>query len=166
MAQAIKDKEFYDLCLAKLNYNKSTGAFSWADTGSLCESMDANGYLRVKVSGKYVKLHRLAWYAVNGEIPDLLDHINRDKADNRIENLRLATHKENCRNRKSVGATSFYKGVCYRKTDNKFVARILVDGKREFLGAYKTEINAAVAYDMRAKEVYKDFAVLNFEEIV
>ena len=156
------DKDFYDLCLSKVSYEPDSGKFFWKGSGFECTSTDVGGYKRIKVNGRTMKLHRLAWYAVTGEIPSMLDHSDRDKSNNKVSNLRVCSQSENARNRKSVGASPF-KGVCYRKTDNKWVSRILVDGKREFLGAFKREIDAALAYDKRAATAYRQYAVLNFD---
>lgn len=84
--------------------------------------------------------------------------------DNRRCNLRLATHQENCFNiRKRDGTSSKYKGV-YFDTQNArtWRARIARDGKRRHLGSFRSEVEAAKAYDAAAKELFGEFAWLNF----
>lgn len=91
----------------------------------------------------------------------VIDHINRNKLDNRYENLRVITAKENSYNRtKSNNSNNKYKGVI--KRGNKYVASISKDGKRHEIGGFETEEDAANAYDMMAQELFGEFAGLNF----
>lgn len=112
-----------------LSYNPTNGHFVWVASsksdlngrraGTLSKT---NGYRYIKHKGKNVPEHRLAWETVNGKVPDGLeiDHINRNKADNRISNLRLVTREENLVNREFApnlcGATgvSKHKNGLYR----------------------------------------------------
>lgn len=90
-----------------------------------------------------------------------IDHINGDKRDNRIENLRLCTRSENVMNRKkSKSNTSGYKGV--RQVGEKWEARIGYKYKLICIGTYETAEEAASAYDKKAFELFGDFAKLNF----
>lgn len=72
---------------------------NWKETG---KADDGNGYLRVQIARKNHRVHRIIWTVFNGPIPDGLeiDHINRDKTDNRLDNLRLVTSAQNNHNRK------------------------------------------------------------------
>jgi hypothetical protein len=92
----------------------------------------------------------------------VIDHINRNKLDNRFENLRVITSRENSYNRtKSKNSNNTYKGV--KKSGNKFSAIISKDGvKREICG-FMTEEDAAKAYDMMAEELFGEFAGKNFD---
>jgi len=98
--------------------------------------------------------------------PDkLVDHHNHDTLDDRRCNLRLATYAENGRNRRKSPLkckSSKYKGVSFRKRTKLWRAAICVDGKLIELGQFKTEIEAARAYDEAAKFHFKEFACLNF----
>ena len=87
---------------------------------------------------------------VTGEDPESLfiDHINRDKTDNRIENLRLSTNAENLCNKPTKGAYLFR---------NKWRAQIHLKGKTKYLGSYATEAEAVEAYQKAAKELKGDF---------
>lgn len=110
--------------------------------------------------GRWVLLHRLVWVLMNGDDPGVLhiDHINGDPFDNRIENLRLATKAENCRN---VGAsknnTSGYKGVT-KVYGTKWLAQIMVNRKHYYLGVHDTAEEAHAAYCKAAEEHFGKFA--------
>ena len=91
-----------------------------------------------------------------------VDHINGDKLDNRKENLRVCTHRENGKNQKiSINNTSGYKGVF--ANHKNWQAVIGVDGKPIYLGTYPSPEKAAEAYDVAAKKYHGDFANLNFK---
>jgi hypothetical protein len=91
----------------------------------------------------------------------LIDHISRVKTDNRRENLRLATNKQNQQNRgKQRNNTSGYKDVGFRKKLNKYIAHIGVDGKTLYLGIFDCPKEAAVTYNKAALK-YHDFPCLN-----
>ena len=103
-------------------------------------------YHRIGIKGKKYSNHRLIWVYHKGAIPEdlVIDHINRDPKDNRIENLRLVTRQENNFNMSNV------KG--YSVTPNGFESMIKVGGKTIHLGTYKTIKEAKQAY-MVAKKV-------------
>jgi len=105
-----------------------------------------------------IRLHRFLLSAPKGV---LVDHINHDGLDNRRSNLRLATHQENCRNRRRRhDAGSGFKGV----TPNKpgWSAYLRIDGQGIFLGYFRDPVEAAKAYDRAAIERYGAFAFTNF----
>jgi hypothetical protein len=116
-------------------------------------TLSLNGYLKCSLRNNKVKkqftFHRLMYYFYNLDFDILnpkiqIDHINRDKLDNSIENLRVVTHQENQFNRDFKGY-GFYRG--------KWRARIGIDGKRISLGYYDTEEEAREAY-LEAKKKY------------
>lgn len=120
------------------------------------------------------------WYATNNDLRLKMhrvimaapanmhvDHINGDGLDNRRQNLRLATRYQNAANRRKFADgnrkyRSRYKGV--RPDHHKFGALVSTRGKRIYIGSFKTEIEAAQAYDRKARELFGEFASLNFPE--
>jgi hypothetical protein len=91
-----------------------------------------------------------------------VDHIDCDGLNNRRSNLRAATQQENLRNtRKRAGTTSQYKGV-WLHAPGRWRAAINIDGVKRYLGLYRSETEAAVAYDTAARELFGEFARLNF----
>jgi hypothetical protein len=93
-----------------------------------------------------------------------IDHKNHIGLDNRLQNLRVATPSENNHNaRKTKSKTSSkYKGVDFVKPTKKWRARIAVNNKRLFLGSFDSELDAAITYDVAAKQYFGEFACLNF----
>lgn len=132
-------------------------------------SRNSQGYLDVdlgKAYGKKVRntrVHRVAWFLSYGIWPNQqLDHINGNKEDNRLINLRLVDHRKNQRNGFSkVGTSSLYKGVS-RKGIKWRAYIVLPDKKMKHLGYFDNEISAAVAYDQAAREYFGEFSRLNF----
>ena len=112
-------------------------------------------------------LHRIILGAKESEI---VDHINHDGLDCRKENLRKCTCSENGKNKRSKkNSTSQYLGVhlSNKKRGSKvyryWVAQIVYQGKKVYLGQFNKEIDAARAYDSKAKELHREFANLNFK---
>lgn len=134
-----------------LHYEYETGVFSWiatkknAKAGKAAGTIMKDGYVRIKVDGTGYLAHRLVWLYVEGYFPEnKLDHINRDRKDNRRENLREASHQCNMRNRglfknNKTGIT----GVVFR--GNKYTALIRLSGKANNLGKYNNVLDAAKA---------------------
>lgn len=109
-----------------------------------------------------VAMHRLIMNAQEGEI---IDHINHNGLDNRKENLRICTHKENCRNMKVKQNVSGYKGVTFNQHNKKWEPCLRVNNKRLYLGLFTDIIEAAYAHDEAAIYHYKEFACLNFPDL-
>lgn len=121
-------------------------------------SIDTNGYAMNRIKGL---LHRLIM-----RTPENMqtDHINHDKLDNRKSNLRIVTISENQWNcLKTIKKTSsIYKGVSWDKRKNKWYSRIKKNNKAISIGNFTSEIEAAKAYDKKAKELFGEFALTNF----
>ena len=115
---------------------------------------NVRGYPTGCVLGEKRYAHRVIWAMVHGEWPDHIDHINHNKSDNRISNLRSVTHQENHMNR-SIGKsnTSGHVGVVWHKKSNKWGAKIVVNGKSKHLGLF-TDISDAIAVRAAANIEY------------
>jgi hypothetical protein len=116
-----------------------------------------------KNKARIVSLHR---EIMNNPDGLLVDHANGDGLDNRRTNLRLATHSQNQFNKRKTKSktSSRFIGVYFEKRKNRWMARIHYHGKRIWLGSFKSESDAALAYDKAALEYHKEFARLNFPE--
>ena len=110
--------------------------------------------------GSPVYLHRLLTGAVKGQV---VDHIDGNGLNNASENLRLCTPGQNRANcRKDRDNRSGYKGVTWARTSRKWMAQIVVQGKKQYLGVFVDKVRAAKAYDREAKKAHGEFAGLNF----
>lgn len=109
---------------------------------------------------KNIRMHR---FILNPPFKKEIDHINGDGLDNRRENLRICTHSENLKNReKQSNNLSGFKGVCWNKSDKRWVGQIFLKGKKcIYLGFFKTKEEAALAYNQAAKKYFGEFAKLN-----
>lgn len=111
-----------------------------------------------------IRMHRLILNAQKGEITD---HINHNGLDNRECNIRKCTHSQNNQNRKPYNLKSTskymskYKGVYH--ISNKWMAGITLNKNHSYLGLHNTEIEAAKAYDKKAREIFGEFAFCNFK---
>jgi hypothetical protein len=143
-----------------LSYNPETGLFIWRtkrgrkSANSVAGSVGDRGYILINAFGKRMYAHRLAVLAMTGEFPpDVVDHINGDKSDNRWGNLRSCTQSVNMENRQGhqrnsktslLGSSPH---VC-----GKFMAQITRNGTHRYLGLYKTAAEAHSAYLAASKE--------------
>lgn len=126
-------------------------------------SLSSHGYVVRRARGKENKLHRFIAEIHHWNVGEnIIDHINRDKKDNRKSNLRICTLQQNSFNRKrqSDDATSHYKGVTKRENGH-WRMRVYVDGKPYCDETYRTEIEAAVAYNSAAAKAHGEYALLN-----
>lgn len=120
------------------------------------------GYAVRNEKNKRIYMHRQIMQPPKGMV---VDHTNRNKADNTRANLNVCTQQENLHNRsKRNGASSRFRGVSYSTNSRKWIARITFEGRRLFLGYFTDEVEAARAYDCKAVELFGEFARLNFPE--
>lgn len=133
--------------------------------GMVAGSRMSNGYISVTFRNKRYLAHRLIWMLVNGGDPLLeIDHINRVRDDNRIENLRPVGMKGNSGNiGLSAHNTSGAKGVCWDKSRSKWIVHIKRFGRQKFLGRYAKQEDAIKAYDAAAIAHFGACALTNAE---
>ena len=146
-------------------YDQKTGQFIWKvrngrriRVGQIAGSLNADGYVRVRIDGISYQAHRLIWKHVTGEEPPTsLDHKDLDKCNNRITNLRPATHGLNGANRRlrKDNKTGF-KGVS-RLSRGCYQAYVRFDRKLIVLGYFLTPEEAHAAYCAAARDQYGEF---------
>ena len=138
-----------------LDYNQETGQFIWkvstckANAGSVAGYINSNGYMIVGLLGEKYRLHRLAWLLTHGQWPDgTIDHINCNRTDNRLCNLRNVSQSVNVQNMRSPTAanTSGFLGVYWSARRGGFMAAVKLGNKGKRRGPYKTAERAYVAY--------------------
>ena len=145
-----------------LDYNPRTGVFKRrisrgsAKAGAVAGSLHRTGYIYIRVDGVDYKAHRLAWVYHYGVPPkDLLDHVNRNKADNRIRNLREATHAQNQQNKKTYANNlSGIKGVSWYALRRKWRVRIQHNKKSILVGFFNDLAQAAQARKRAEKRLH------------
>lgn len=127
-----------------LDYDPETGVFRWKYTegrairGAEAGTIASNGYRVISINNKKHKAHRLAWMFLYRNFPiSQIDHINQDRADNRIHNLRSVSALENGRNQKiRTNNSSGFNGVTWNKRDNIWTSGIRINNVRKNLGSY------------------------------
>jgi hypothetical protein len=166
----------YEIAIQNLAYDKDTGEFTWKwrsgnrlklqtwnsrFAGMPAGCLDSRGYLVITINYVIYQGHRIAWLMTNGAWPSkIIDHINGVRNDNRICNLREATHSQNMQNRKvQANNTSGYRGVTWSKKYKNWRARIKVGGKCINIGAYSSPESASEAYEA-ARIKYHDIPII------
>jgi hypothetical protein len=152
---------------SKLDYDPNTGIFTWKiktigsrGIGNIAGHKHKLKYIHIKICKKSYMAHRLAWLYMYGEFPtEYIDHIDCDKSNNKIENLRLSSNQQNQFNRGiPKNNTSGVKGVSWFKRDKKWQVTIYVDKKAKSFGRYINFDEAvSVAVEARKKH-HGDFA--------
>jgi len=147
-----------------LHYDPETGLFSWLvhrrrhKAGAIAGCIRNDGYCRITIDGIGYFAHRIAWLYAYREAPSAqIDHIDGDRANNAISNLRQASNSENCQNRaiRSDSSTGM-PGVGWQKKHGKYQAKIGINGKRHSLGLFDTAKDANEAY-LKAKSQLHNF---------
>lgn len=153
----------YDIFSSLFSYDKETGhikrLYTWKRhrSGDKAGCLTNQGYRSIRYSGRDYLEHRIAWLLSYGHWPEAeIDHINGDRSDNRIKNLRLAKRIENCRNTSIRKDNSTgYKGVS--KVGKRFRAQISCSGKVIHLGRFDTAKEAHEAYRKASSEYHGEF---------
>lgn len=140
----------------RYSYDKQTGALVWREeakprrAGRAAGGVDSRGYTQISINGTLYLAHRLVWMLHHGEvIPEVIDHINGIRRDNRIENLRAADSFINAQNTRAARVSNKHsgmQGVSRITRSNKWQARILAYGVRHHLGSFDTPEQAHAAY--------------------
>jgi hypothetical protein len=151
--EAIVDDEDYEM-LNQYNW--------YAKTSPSHDKIYAGSAIKVsKNTYRHVMLHR---FLMNPKDNEVVDHINGNTLDNRRCNLRNCTPSQNCANKrkwKTKSTLSKYKGVKFDKRWGTWGAQIYFPGHKRHIGTFKTEREAAIAYNEKAKELFGEFAKLN-----
>lgn len=146
-----------------LDYDKDTGVFTWISArgsrvkaGSKAGVVMTRGYIQIGIDGKYYRGHRLAWLFIYGANPSMdIDHIDGNKTNNAIANLREASEFVNLQNQRKAhkrNKTGLL-GVC--KSQGRFAARIRVRGKDLWLGRFDTQDAAHKAYIEAKRQLHE-----------
>lgn len=157
-------------------YSKETGSLFWRVSrrgirryyNKEAGSIDKDGYRVIYFNQKQYRATTIIWLILYGREPFVgheIDHINRDKSDDRLLNLRECTHSQNMSNQAIPSSnTSGYKGVSYHKHTNRFRATIMHNKKSIHIGLYNTAEEAAEAYRKKAIELFGEFADIAIRE--
>ena len=112
------------------------------------------GYERVCIDWKLIDVHRAIFIMFNDEYPAMVDHIDGNILNNKIENLRVCTNTQNQYNQKTVRSSSGVKGVYWSKAANKWIASIKVNSKLKHLGTFSEKEDAIMARVSAAKSLH------------
>ncbi len=155
------EEELYELFHEYFDYNEESGVMLWkkkkgrAKKGDIVGSSKTNGYLNVMIKRKSYLVHRIAWLMTYESFPEeQIDHINHNRFDNRMANLREVGYKENSQNRtRRNNNTSGISGVRWDNRHLRWTANIGVDYKRIHLGSF-VEFSDAVNARKNAEVLY------------
>lgn len=148
------------LLRADCRYDPETGEWTRVKTGEPIGAIDVSGYCYFYVRGIRVWAHRAAWLYVTGVWPsDEIDHRDRDRSNNRWDNLREATRQQNSANFPVMANNKIgLKGVSLCKATGRYRADITVSQKKFNLGRYDTPEAAHEAYRQAASNAFGEFA--------
>lgn len=152
-----------------IDYNPESGIFIAKIRRSHCQKGDVvgcnygDGYMRTAIDGRDYLLHRLAWFYVYGQMPKMIDHINGDRGDNRIENLRIADYHINARNScRKTNSSARFKGISWHKVSKKWQVQIRCGGELIPLGYFDDDTEAAFNYDLASLKYHREYGKRNF----
>jgi hypothetical protein len=143
-----------------LYWRKKTNNFMRLDRPAGSSAGRSDSYKIIRINKRGYLAHRLIWLHVHGFWPsEYIDHIDGDKTNNRVENLREATRAENMRNKmRYANNTSGLKGVHWYRAGNKWRATIKAGGKQKYLGSFDCKAAAYLAYVVASNEAHGEFA--------
>lgn len=155
-----------EILMRAFDYDPDTGVFRWRTApfsrlaGRVAGYRDKDGYRRLATNGvRSIAAHRAAWLYVYGEWPaGMLDHIDGNRLNNRINNLRVATSSQNQANSRVRLNSSGYKGVTWHAQAKRWQAQIKDQTGCRYLGLYETPELAHAAYVAAAHELFGEFA--------
>ncbi len=140
-------RDAYNYADGKLFYKKKLSMN--VEIGDKVGCANKLGYIRTKINGKSYGVHRLVWMYFNGDFKGDIDHIDHNPSNNRIENLRVVTHIENCRNRgMRSDNTSGVNGVMWNKTKNKWEVYL----SNKYIGSFLKKQDAILCRTKVEKE--------------
>lgn len=152
--ELLNERFWYDEALGELRYKVLPSPASRVKVGEVVGSINSEGYRIARVNGEVCRVHRLIWTMLVGEIPDgyMIDHIDGNRVNNCISNLRLATRVENQRNAKMrCDNTSGAKGVSFDKRAGKWRVQVRLAG-RNISTRFETK-DEAIAYARQSREL-------------
>lgn len=176
----VKERKSRDIVSAeylrsRVSYDEHSGLMTWKYCDSVPKNwntkyagkqagfIDKNGYVIINILNVAMKGHRVAWAVHYGEWPDgEIDHIDLNKSNNRISNLRIATPSMNHGNLPTfVTNKSGYKGVCFDKRTGLWEVKIKVNKVSRRVGFFSDKHEAARAYNEAAIEGFGEYARVN-----
>jgi hypothetical protein len=167
------NKKWYIEAASRINVDESTGVCTYNEKAPKCskegdviKSPDKDGYFRIGVTVdskfKMLRMHRVVWFKFNGDLPPILDHIDRCRTNNSPLNLRPSDGITNTHNRKSkTSSTSKFKGVSWNKYMGKWKAGVCAHGKSRHLGYFDSEEDAASMVNLAYMEMHQEYSCYN-----
>lgn len=153
----------YERLIELLNYDSCTGEFYWiakrrgASKSKPAGTITKNGYRQIMIDNKSYLAHRLAWLYIYKQLPTLqLDHVNGNKLDNSIKNLREVTALENMQNfvKANKNNKANLLGAFYCTKNGKWFSRISVNNKKKWLGTFDSPVAAHKAYIKAKRQIH------------
>jgi len=153
----ISDDELRSLIKERCSYDATTGFVTWKDPkkygtkhkdgqAGWNQKVGANTYRTIVIKYRTIMAHRIAWFLYYDEWPtNEIDHIDGNGLNNKIENLRHVSKRENALN-KEIHRSGRLFGCCFNKRSKKWQAAIRINGKKIMLGTYDTELEAHKRY--------------------
>ena len=137
----------YDCILGIFTWRLNVGRHGRIKIGTTAATNTSDGYIKIKVDGRSYLAHRLAWLHITGAWPiDNIDHIDGNKKNNAISNLRDVSKSINAQNQRGPMSNNTHGFMGVSPNKNRWSARIKLDGKHYHLGNFSTPEDAHTAY--------------------